>query len=56
MLFRSVGGAVVSEKHAGFIVNSGSATSDDVKKLIQKIKDAVFTARGILLEEEINIM
>ena len=52
----SVGGASVSEKHAGFIVNSGSATPDDVKKLIRIIKDEVFRARGILLEEEINII
>ena len=52
----TVGGATVSEKHAGFIVNSGSATPEDVKKLIQIIKDEVFFARGILLEEEINII
>lgn len=52
----SVGGAVVSEKHAGFIVNSGSATPEDIKKLIKIIKDEVFRARGILLEEEINVM
>ena len=51
-----VGGAAVSEKHAGFIVNLGTATPDDVKELITRIKDRVFSARGIVLEEEINVM
>ena len=52
----SVGGASVSEKHAGFIVNTGLATSEDVRRLVQIIKDEVFRARGISLEEEINMM
>ena len=52
----SVGGASVSDKHAGFIVNTGPATSEDVRRLIQMIKDEVLRARGISLEEEINMM
>ena len=50
------GDAAVSEKHAGFIVNLGAATPDDVKELISQIKDRVLSARGIILEEEINVM
>ena len=52
----SVGGASVSKKHAGFIVNNGGATSSDVRSLIAIIKDRVLSAYGIELEEEINVM
>ncbi len=52
----SVGGASVSPKHAGFIVNKGSATSFDVKKLISIIKERVFEEYGLKLEEEIEII
>jgi len=52
----SVGGAEVSKKHAGFIVNTGYATSSDVKCLIKLIKEKVFFDYNIILEEEINIM
>lgn len=51
-----VGGAQVSEKHAGFIVNTGGATAADVLKLIEKIQAAVFAASGIRLEPEIRIV
>lgn len=51
-----VGGAAVSTKHAGFIVNSGSATSADVLKLIDMVKNSVYQKFGILLEEEIEII
>lgn len=51
-----VGGASISEKHAGFIVNHGSATADDVLKLIDVIKGTVKSKFDILLEEEIEIM
>ena len=50
------GGASVSKKHAGFIVNDGKATSHDVLALIERIKNRVFSEYGILLEEEIDIM
>lgn len=50
------GGAVISEKHAGFIVNKGGATSEEVKKLIRCAKTTVLEHFGIELEEEIEIM
>lgn len=49
-----VGGAVISEKHANFIINEGGATSADVKALINLTKNAVFAQYGIELEEEIR--
>lgn len=48
-----VGGARVSEKHAGFIVNEGNATAEDVKTLAQTVKDTILTAYGIPLTEEV---
>ena len=51
-----VGGAQVSEKHAGFIVNTGGATCDDVLRLISKIKNTVYKETGIMLECEIKIV
>ncbi|MBR6902312.1 MAG: UDP-N-acetylmuramate dehydrogenase [Clostridia bacterium] len=48
-----VGGAKVSEKHAGFIVNTGEATSADVKALIEKIQKKVFSDSGINLQPEV---
>lgn len=52
----SVGGAQVSEKHAGFIVNSGGATSRDILDLVLLVKKTVFEKTGVLLEEEIRII
>lgn len=52
----SLGGAQVSEKHANFIVNTGSATSDDVKALIAHIQDEVFARHGIRLSTEIRFL
>lgn len=49
-----VGGAMVSEKHAGFIINTGSATCDDVLKLIEHIKQTVKAKFGVELECEIK--
>lgn len=51
----SVGGARVSEKHCGFIVNTGTATSDDVKELIRLCQDKVFEKFGVNIEPEIKI-
>lgn len=48
-----IGGARVSEKHAGFIVNTGGATCSDVKKLIEYIKNTVLKETGVELECEI---
>jgi UDP-N-acetylmuramate dehydrogenase len=47
-----VGGAMVSEKHAGFIINTGNATSSDIYKLINLVREKVYQKTGILLELE----
>ena len=52
----SEGGAKVSEKHAGFIINSGGATSRDYKILSDAISDKVKCAFGVSLEREIEII
>ncbi|MDE7389464.1 MAG: UDP-N-acetylmuramate dehydrogenase [Lachnospiraceae bacterium] len=49
-----IGGAQVSIKHAGFIVNKGGATCDDVCKLVKHIQDTVLEKTGVELECEIN--
>lgn len=51
-----VGGVCVSEKHAGFIVRDGDATSGDVRALIRCIQDTVYGMYGIRLITEIEIM
>ena len=50
-----VGGAGVSEKHAGFVVNHGSATAADVKEVLRQVSDRVFEASGIRLVPEVRI-
>ena len=50
----SVGGAMVSEKHAGFIVNTGNATATDILALEEKIKKSVMEHYGISLEREVK--
>jgi len=50
-----IGDAAVSDKHAGFVVNLGSASSDDVKKLLQHVSDVVYTDSGIRIEPEVRI-
>lgn len=50
-----VGDAAVSEKHAGFAVNLGNATADEVKTLLRQVSDKVFNATGIRLEPEVRI-
>ena len=52
----AVGGAQVSEKHAGFIVNTGGATTTDILQLIEIVKDKVFKDSGVLLETEVRFM
>jgi len=52
---KTVGGAMVSEKHAGFVVNKGGATFDDVTRLIKLIQDDVFDKTGIMLEREVEV-
>ena len=50
-----IGGAAVSEKHAGFVVNLGGATAADVKQLLKEVSDRVYDAQGIRLEPEVRI-
>lgn len=50
-----VGGAAISTKHAGFAVNLGDATAEDVKNLLQQVSDMVFEKSGIRLEPEVRI-
>ena len=52
---KRIGGACVSEKHAGFIVNTGGATAADVKTLIKEVQNQVLEFSGVLLEPEIRI-
>lgn len=49
----TVGGAAVSTKHAGFVVNLGGATAKDVLSLIKQIQERVFANSGIRLEPEV---
>lgn len=50
----TVGGAQVSELHAGFIVNRGGATAGDVEALMQYVQDAVYSETGVKLEPEVK--
>jgi UDP-N-acetylmuramate dehydrogenase len=52
----SVGGAAVSEKHAGFIVNRGGATADDIYRLMRYIVERVEAAYSVTLEPEIRLL
>ena len=52
----SIGAAQVSEKHAGFVVNRGGASFDDVLRLIAHIQGEVFRTSGIELEPEVKIV
>ena len=51
-----IGGAQVSEKHAGFVVNLGGATASDVKRLLEEVQKRVLKETGILLEPEIRML
>lgn len=51
-----IGGAQVSEKHAGFIVNTGGATERDVLELIGRVQKRVLEETGVMLEREIKLL
>ncbi|MCL2531732.1 MAG: UDP-N-acetylmuramate dehydrogenase [Oscillospiraceae bacterium] len=53
---RSVGGAQISEKHAGFIINTGGATAADVRALIALVQETVQNETGVFLEPEIKFV
>ena len=52
----TVGGAQVSTKHAGFVVNIGGATAKDVLQLIRDVQDKVFAAHKVHLEPEVLVL
>lgn len=52
----TVGGAQVSEKHAGFVINKDNATATDVIKLIQDVQRFVYEKHGVMLETEVKII
>ena len=52
----AVGGAQVSEKHAGFVINRGGATCADVLELMDHIRSTVYDRTGITLEAEVKII
>jgi len=51
-----IGGAQISEKHAGFIVNRGDATSEDVIAVMKHVQETVLKTAGVVLETEIRIV
>lgn len=51
-----VGGAQVSEKHCGFVINAGNATAKDVRTLMQNVSDIVFEKYGVRLEPEVKFL
>ncbi len=51
----SVGGAQVSVKHSGFVVNTGGATARDVLDLVALVQEKVYAHSGILLEPEVRL-
>lgn len=53
---KKCGGAEVSEKHAGFIINSGDATAKDVLDLIEFVKKTVYDKNGVMLEPEVKLV
>ena len=52
----TVGGAKVSDKHCGFVINADHATADDVMRLIHQVSDRVFENSGVRLEPEVRFL
>lgn len=52
----TVGGAQVSEKHAGFVINRGGATCADVLELVRQVQEKVKAANGVELEMEVRVL
>lgn len=52
----TVGGAQVSEKHCGFVINKGNAAAADIRSLIEQVQQRVFEHSGIRLETEVKYM
>jgi len=51
-----IGGACVSDKHANFIVNTGTATAEDIESLINRVAETVKQTHGIELQREVCIV
>jgi UDP-N-acetylmuramate dehydrogenase len=51
---KTIGGAQVSEKHAGFIINKGNASTKDILELINYIRETVYNTHGVILETEVK--
>lgn len=51
-----VGGAQVSEKHCGFVINAGGATAADVRALIRDVQNTVYEKFGVMLEPEVRFL
>ena len=51
-----IGGAVVAEKHANFILNEGQATAADIEELINQVRDTVQRVHGVALVPEVRIV
>ena len=51
-----VGGAAVSEKHCGFVINKEKATASDVYRLIQEVQQEVYRQFGVKLETEVKMV
>lgn len=52
----TVGGAQISKKHAGFVVNRGGATCADIKELARQVRERVYAAHGVWLEPEVRFV
>lgn len=52
----AVGGAQVSEKHCGFVVNTGNATAADVRELMRQVQEKVQEQFGVSLEPEVRFL
>ena len=52
----SVGDAQVSEKHCGFVINRGNASSSEIYRLIEEIQRVVLEASGVSLEREVILL
>lgn len=52
----SVGGAQVSEKHCGFVINKGGATAEEVQLLMKEVADRVEEKFGVRLEPEVKML
>ena len=51
-----MGGAQVSEKHCGFVINKDNATSTDIYNLILEVKKRVYESSGVTLEPEVVML